>query len=80
MWQRQQWYFAAAPWQRKTFALAAGHFWQDEAIAAPHYKAVLGAEVAQRTGLRLGEQLYEGEEMVVYPLTVVGILRPTHSG
>ena len=40
---------------------------------------MLGAEVAQRTGLRLGEQLYEGEEMVVYPLTVVGILRPTHS-
>jgi putative ABC transport system permease protein len=34
--------------------------------------------VAQRTGLKLGDQFYAGEEMAEYPLTVVGILRPTH--
>src|SRR5262249_1005528 len=43
------------------------------------YEGLLGAEVAQRTGLRLGEAFYEGEEMAEYPLTVVGILRPTSS-
>ncbi len=33
----------------------------------------------QRTGLRLGDAFYEGEEIAEYPLTVVGILRPTYS-
>jgi len=37
------------------------------------------AEAADSTGLRIGDRFYEGEEMAEYPLTVVGILRPTHS-
>jgi putative ABC transport system permease protein len=72
-------YFAAAPWRRKTFTLAAGRFWSDAPPGQPTYEALLGAEVAQRTGLRIGMAFYEGEEMAEYPLTVVGILRPTHS-
>jgi putative ABC transport system permease protein len=40
---------------------------------------VLGAEVAQRTGLHIGDAFYEGEEMAEDPLKVVGILRPMHS-
>src|SRR5712691_2672143 len=72
-------YFAAAPWRRKTFAVAARHLWNETPPEQPNYEALLGAEVAQRTGLRLGEVFYEGEEMAEYPLTVVGILRPTYS-
>ena len=72
-------YFAAAPWRRKTFTVAAGRFWGDDAPGQPTYEALLGTEVAQRTGLRIGEAFYEGEEMAEYPLRVVGILRPTHS-
>jgi len=72
-------YFAAAPWRRKTFTVAAGRFWGDDAPGQPTYEALLGIEVAQRTGLRIGEAFYEGEEMAEYPLRVVGILRPTHS-
>jgi putative ABC transport system permease protein len=40
---------------------------------------VLGAEAARRAGLRIGDRFYEGEEMAEYPVTVVGILRPTRS-
>ena len=72
-------YFAARPWRRKTFRLAQGRLFRHEAQDAPAYEAVLGAEVAQRTGLREGDRFYEGEEMAEYPLTVVGILRSTHS-
>ncbi len=72
-------YFAAAPWRRKTFTVAAGRFWGDDPPDQPTYEALLGAEVAQRTGLRIGEAFYEGEEMAAHPLRVVGILRPTHS-
>lgn len=72
-------YVAARPWRRKTFRLAQGRLFRHEAVDAPAYEAVLGAEVAQGTGLRAGDQFYEGEEMAEYPLTVVGILRPTHS-
>jgi len=72
-------YFAAAPWRRKTFTVAAGRFWSDDPPGQPTYKALLGAAVAQRAGLRIGDAFYEGEEMAEYPLTVVGILRPTHS-
>src|SRR5215510_5208432 len=72
-------YFATAPWRRKTFAMAAGRWWNETPPEQPNYEAVLGAEVAQRTGLQLGEAFYEGEEMAEYPLTVVGILRPTSS-
>src|SRR5262249_43439552 len=64
---------------RKTFTLSAGHFWHDTPPDQPAYEAVLGAEAAQWTGLRLGAVVYEGEEMAEYPLTVVGILRPPHS-
>jgi putative ABC transport system permease protein len=72
-------YFAAAPWRRKTFGVAAGRFWSDDQPGQPSYEAVLGAEVAQRTGLQIGDAFYEGEEMAEHPLRVVGILRPTHS-
>jgi putative ABC transport system permease protein len=71
-------YFRAFPWRRKTFSLAAGRWFQDDPPDQPSYEALLGAEVAQRTGLKLGDQFYSGEEMAEYPLTVVGILRPTH--
>jgi len=72
-------YFAAFPWRRKTFALAAGKFFADDPPSEPAYEAVLGAEAARSTGLQIGDRFYEGEEMAEYPLTVVGILRPTHS-
>ena len=72
-------YFAAFPWRRKTFALAAGKFFADDPPSEPAYEAVLGAEAARSTGLEIGDRFYEGEEMAEYPLTVVGILRPTHS-
>ena len=72
-------YFAAAPWRRKTFSVATGRFWDDDPPGQPSYEAVLGAEVAQRTGLQIGDAFYEGEEMAEHPLKVVGILRPMHS-
>jgi putative ABC transport system permease protein len=70
-------YFAPFPWRHKTYALAAGRFFADDPPGAPTYEAVLGAEAAGATGLRVGDRFYEGEEMAEYPLTVVGILRPT---
>jgi putative ABC transport system permease protein len=72
-------YFAALPWRRKTFALAAGRFFADDPPNDPTYEALLGAEAARSTGLQIGDRFYEGEEMAEYPLTVVGILRPTRS-
>jgi putative ABC transport system permease protein len=72
-------YFAAFPWRRKTFALAAGRLFADDPPGDPTYEALLGAEVARSTGLQIDDRFYEGEEMAEYPLTVVGILRPTHS-
>jgi putative ABC transport system permease protein len=72
-------YFAAFSWRRKTFALAAGKVFADDPPSEPAYEAVLGAEAARSTGLEIGDRFYEGEEMAEYPLTVVGILRPTHS-
>jgi putative ABC transport system permease protein len=72
-------YFRAFPWRRKTFALAAGTFFQDEPRDQPSYEVLLGSEVARRTGLKLRDRFYEGEEMAEHPLTVVGILRPTYS-
>jgi putative ABC transport system permease protein len=72
-------YFAAQPWRRKRFGMARGRLFAHEPPDAPTYGAVLGAEVARHTGLREGDRFYEGEEMAEYPLTVVGILQPTHS-
>jgi putative ABC transport system permease protein len=72
-------YFAAAPWRRKTFSVVAGRFWSDDPPDQPSYEAVLGAEVAQRAGLQIGDAFYEGEEMAEHPLKVVGILRPVYS-
>src|SRR5262249_39531420 len=72
-------YFAAFPWRRKAFALAAGRFFADDQISEPAYEALLGAEAARSTGLEIGDRFYEGEEMAEYPLTVVGILGSTHS-
>ena len=72
-------YFATFPWRRRTFSLSAGRFFRNDAPDQPTYEALLGAEAARRTGLRIGDRFYEGEEMAEYPLTVVGILRPTRS-
>src|SRR5882724_1120752 len=72
-------YFAAFPWRCKSFTVAVGRFFRDDAPEQPTYEAVLGAATARRTGLQVGDQFYEGEEMAEYPLTVVGILRPTQS-
>jgi putative ABC transport system permease protein len=72
-------YFAPFPWRRKTFALAAGKFFAAEPRERPSYEVLLGSDVARRTGLTLGDRFYEGEEMAARPLTVAGILQPTHS-
>jgi putative ABC transport system permease protein len=72
-------YFAPFPWRRRTFSLSEGRFFGDEPPDRPTYGALLGSEAARRTGLRIGDRFYEGEEMADYPLTVVGILRPTRS-
>jgi putative ABC transport system permease protein len=72
-------YFAAFPWRRKTFAMAGGRLFHEDPPEQPAYEAVLGADAARRTGLRIGDRFYEGEEMAEYPLMVVGILRPTNS-
>src|SRR5262249_42047229 len=72
-------YFEVFPWRRRRFAMASGRLFRDDGIAQPAYEAVLGAEAARRTGLGIGDRFYEGEEMAEYPLTVVGILRPTGS-
>jgi putative ABC transport system permease protein len=72
-------YFAASPWRRKTFALAAGRFFADDRQSEPTYEVLLGAAAARSTGLQIGDRFYEGEEMAEYPLTVAGILGPTHS-
>ena len=72
-------YFAAFPWRRKIFSLSAGRLFADGPPDAPTYEAVLGDEAARATGLQIGDRFYEGEEMAEYPLTAVGILRPTHS-
>jgi putative ABC transport system permease protein len=71
-------YFQPFPWRRKAFMLAAGQFLHDDSPDEPTYETLLGAEVARRTGLKLGDQFYAGEEMAAYPLTVAGILQPTH--
>jgi putative ABC transport system permease protein len=72
-------YFAAFPWRRKTFTMAAGRLFRDDPAGSPTYEAVLGAEAARHTGLRIGDRFYEGEEMAEFPLTVVGILHSTRS-
>jgi putative ABC transport system permease protein len=71
-------YFGSFPWRRKAFILAEGTWVRDDPPGQPAYEALLGSEVARRTGLKLGDRFYEGEEMAEYPLTVVGILRPTY--
>jgi len=71
-------YFRPHPWRRKTFTPAAGKLLHDEPPDQPTFEAVLGAEAAARTGLTLGDRFYQGEEMAEYPLSVVGILRPTY--
>jgi putative ABC transport system permease protein len=70
-------YFADFPWRRRAFTMGAGRLFREDAAAQPAYEAVLGAEAARRTGLRIGDRFYEGEEMAEYPLTVVGVLNPT---
>jgi putative ABC transport system permease protein len=72
-------YFRSFPWRRKAFTLGAGQFIRDTPTGQPSYEALLGAEVARRTSLKLGDQFYTGEEMAEYPLTVTGVLQPTHA-
>ena len=72
-------YFAAFPWRRKSFIVTEGRFFRPDAPEDPGYEVVLGAEAARRTGLRLGDRFFEGEEMAEFPLRVAGILRPTRS-
>jgi len=71
-------YFANFPWRRKTFGCR-GQVLSRRSSEQPTYEAILGAEAARRTGLKVGDRFYEGEEMAEYPLTVVGILRSTGS-
>ena len=70
-------YFADAPWRRRSLALAAGRLFRDDPVDRPSYEAVVGAEAARRTGLRVGDRFAEGEELAERPLTVVGVLRST---
>jgi len=70
-------YFAPFPWRRHAPALSTGRLFRSEAPERPDYEAVLGADVARRTALKASDRFYEGEEMAAYPLTVVGVLRPT---
>ena len=72
-------YFAPFPWRRKAFAMAEGRMFREDPPEQPAYQAVLGADAARQTGLRIGDRFHEGEEMADYPLTVVGILRSTGS-
>jgi putative ABC transport system permease protein len=72
-------YFTAFPWRRKSFSVTQGRFFRPDRPEEPGYEVVLGAEAARRTGLRLGDRFFEGEEMAEFPLTVVGILGPTRS-
>jgi len=72
-------YFSPFPWRRRAPALSAGRFFRSDAPGKPDYDAVLGADVARRTGLKLDDRFFEGEEMTAYPLTVVGVLRSTGS-
>ncbi len=69
-------YFAPFPWRRRTFTVGAGRPFRDDSPEQPAYEAVLGADAARRTGLKVGDRFYEGEEMAAYPLTVVGVLTP----
>ena len=69
-------YFAPFPWRHRRFTLAAGRFFRDDLPGQPTYEVVAGADAARRTGLRVGDRFYEGEEMAEHPLTVVGILAP----
>jgi len=52
-------YFAAFPWRRKTFAISEGRFFRDDPAEQPAYEAVLGADAARRTGLRVGDRFHE---------------------
>ena len=68
-------YFATHPWRRRTFALTAGRLLQDDPLEQPSFEAVVGADAARATGLRVGDRFHEGEEMAEFPLTVVGVLK-----
>ena len=70
-------YFASHPWRQRTFGVSAGRFPNDDSVEAPNFEALVGAEAARATGLRIGNRFYEGEEMAEFPLTVVGILQAT---
>src|SRR5262245_3865707 len=62
-------YFVALAWRRKPLSLSAGRLFRENPRDLPSYEVVVGAEVAARTGLQIGDRFYEGEEMAQYPLT-----------
>src|SRR5438128_4034300 len=68
-------YVATFPWRRKTFSLSSGRFFADDPPNNATYEAVLGAEAADSTGLRIGDRSHEGEEMNEY-LRTVAAMRP----
>ena len=68
-------YFAPFAWRRHVPAVSTGRLFRSS--GKPDYEAVLGADVARRTGLKEEDRFFEGEEMAAYPLTVVGVLRRT---
>ena len=70
-------YFAPFSWRRHVPAVSTGRLFRSEPSGKPDYEAVLGADVARRTGLKAADRFFEGEEMAAYPLTVVGVLRRT---
>lgn len=70
--------FQPVPWRRQRCSLAAGRFLHADAPDQPTDEAWLGAEVARRTGLTPGDRCSSGAALAAYPLTVAGLLRPTH--
>ena len=70
-------FFAPHAWRRHSPAVSAGRLFRSDPPGKPDYEAVLGADVARGTGLKPADRFFEGEEMAAYPLTVVGVLRPT---
>src|SRR5690606_35999319 len=59
--------------------LAEGQLWQDD------FEAVIGAEVARKNGLKIGDNIYgahglssEGHAHDEHPYVVTGILKPGH--
>ena len=72
-------YFAAVPWRRKSFVVAAGRLFRDDRPGQPGYEALLGAETARGRACAWAIDSTRARRWRSIPLTVVGILRPTRS-